>query len=70
MTGLSQTLKDNLTEYVRIDPYTMPDPFDENIDYAYSVITDRLQPSRTISIIATKKDLSLKEKEVVIEEEK
>jgi hypothetical protein len=56
MTGLSDLLRDNLEKYIEIDPYTMPDPFGDKDDYNYSIIVDREQLNRVVSIIAAKKD--------------
>ena len=29
MSGLADSLRDRLEKYIEIDPYTMPDPFDD-----------------------------------------
>jgi hypothetical protein len=48
--------KDRIREYVGIDPYTTRDPFEPNDDYDYSVVLDRKNLARVISLIAAKKD--------------
>ncbi len=48
--------KDRIREYVGIDPYTTRDPFEPNDDYDYSVVLDRKNLARVISLIASKKD--------------
>ena len=56
MGALADSLRDRLKKYIEIDPYTMPDPFGDKDDYNYSIIVDRGQSNRIVSIIATKKD--------------
>ena len=58
MSGLADSLRDNLKKYIEIDPYTMRDPFGEKDDYDYFVVLDRVQPSRIVSMIVAKKDPS------------
>jgi len=48
--------KERLREYVSIDPYTTRDPFEPNDNYDYSVVLDRKNVARVISLIAAKKD--------------
>ena len=48
--------KERIKEYVGIDPYTTRDPLERNDDYDYSVILDRKNLARVISLIAAKKD--------------
>jgi hypothetical protein len=48
--------KVRIREYVGIDPYTTRDPFEPNDDYDYSVVLDRKNLARVISLIAAKKD--------------
>ena len=48
--------KERIREYVDIDPYTTGDPFESNDDYDYSVVLDRKNLARVISLIAAKKD--------------
>lgn len=54
--GLSDTLRDELRTHVAIDPFCVPDPFNEKDDYNYSIILDRENPNRVIAILANKKD--------------
>src|SRR5919108_6554225 len=56
MSGLADSLRDNLKKYIEIDPYTMPDPFGEKDDYNYFVILDSEDPKRIISMIVAKTD--------------
>ena len=58
MSGLADSLRDNLKQHIQIDPYTMRDPFSEKDDYNYFVVLDREQPSRIVSMIVAKKDPS------------
>ena len=58
MSGLADSLRDNLKQHIQIDPYTMRDPFGEKDDYDYFVVLDRVQPSRIVSMIVAKKDPS------------
>jgi len=48
--------KERISEYVGIDPYTTRDPLEPNDDYDYSVVLDRKNLARVISLIAAKKD--------------
>lgn len=48
--------KERIREYVDIDPYTTRDPFEPNDDYDYSIVLDRKNLARVISLIAAKKD--------------
>ena len=48
--------KERIREYVGIDPYTTRDPFEPNDDYDYSIVLDRKNLARVISLIAAKKD--------------
>ena len=48
--------KERIREYVSIDPYTSRDPFEPNDDYDYSIVLDRKNLARVISLIAAKKD--------------
>ena len=48
--------KERIKEYVGLDPYTTRDPLERNDDYDYSVILDRKNLARVISLIAAKKD--------------
>ncbi|HEX2124764.1 MAG TPA: hypothetical protein VHF44_04075 [Nitrososphaeraceae archaeon] len=58
MSGLADSLRDNLKKHIEIDPYTTRDPFDEKDDYNYFVVLDREQPNRFVSMIVAKKDPS------------
>ena len=58
MSGLADSLRDNLKKHIEIDPYTTRDPFGEKDDYNYFVVLDRQQPNRIVSIIVAKKDPS------------
>jgi hypothetical protein len=56
MSGLADSLRDNLRKYIEIDPYTTSDPFGEKDDYNYFVILDIEEPKRMVSMIVVKKD--------------
>lgn len=56
MGALAGSLRDRLEKYIEIDPYTMPDPFNDKDDYNYYVIVDREGPNRIVAMIAIKKD--------------
>jgi len=56
MNKLSVSLRERIKKYVNIDPFTTHDPFQENDDYEYSVILDKTNTNRVISILATKKE--------------
>jgi hypothetical protein len=58
MSGLADSLRDNLKKHIEIDPYTTHDPFGEKDDYNYFVVLDREQPNRIVSMIAAKKNPS------------
>ena len=58
MSGLADSLRDNLKKHIEIDPYTTRDPFGEKDDYNYYVVLDREQPNRIVSMIVAKKDPS------------
>ena len=55
MNKLSVSLREQL-KHIDIDPFTTHDPFQENDDYEYSVILDKTNTNRVISIIAAKKE--------------
>jgi len=56
MNKLSVSLREQLKKHIDIDPFTTHDPFQENDDYEYSVILDKTNTNRVISIIAAKKE--------------
>lgn len=58
MSGIADSLRDNLKKHIEIDPYTTRDPFGEKDDYNYFVVLDREQPNRIVSMIVAKKDPS------------
>lgn len=57
-SGLADSLRDRLREFVQIDPFTRSetDPFAEVDDCTYSVVLDRENPNRVVAIIVNKKD--------------
>ena len=55
MNKLSVSLREQIKKYIDIDPFTTDDPFNENDDYEYSVILDKTNTNRVVSILATKK---------------
>jgi hypothetical protein len=40
----------NSLQYIRLDPHTVPDPFEHNDNYDYSIIVDRESSSRIVAI--------------------
>lgn len=59
MNKLSVSLREQIKKYVDIDPFTTDDPFKENDDYEYSLILDKTNPNRVISILATIKETTI-----------
>jgi len=53
---LAYEIRNKLQEYVHIDPYCVRDPFGEKDDYNYSVMLDKENPNRALSILVNKKD--------------
>lgn len=49
-------MKEQIKKYVQIDPFTTRDPLEEKDDYEYSVIIDKNNTNRIISIVAIIKD--------------
>lgn len=58
VSGLADSLRDRVREYVQIDPFTLAgaDPFGEADDCVYSVVLDRENPNRVVAVIVNKKD--------------
>ena len=56
MSGLADSLRDNLKKDIEIDPYTTSDPFGEKDDYDYFVVLDSEDPKRIVSMIVANKD--------------
>jgi hypothetical protein len=56
MNELSVSLREQIKKYVDIDPFTTDDPFKENDEYEYSVILDKTNTNKVISILATIKE--------------
>lgn len=54
MSGLADSLRNTLKEYIRIDPYTMADPFGSDDDFNYSMILDKGEPTRVVAMIISK----------------
>lgn len=59
MNKLSVSLREQIKKYVDIDPFTTDDPFKENDDYEYSVILDKTNTNKVISILATIKETTI-----------
>lgn len=59
MNNLSVSLREQIKKYVDIDPFTTDDPFKENDDYEYSVILDKTNTNKVISILATIKETTI-----------
>jgi hypothetical protein len=58
MNKLSVSFREQIEKYVDVDPFTTHDPFHENDDYEYSLILDKTNTSRVVSILATKKEFT------------
>ena len=56
MSTLSDAFRQGLELYVKVDPFTTKDPFDDQDDFNYYIIVDRTEPRRIVSLIAIKKD--------------
>ena len=54
MSGLADSLRRTLKQYIQIDPFTLSDPFGSEDEYNYSVILDREEPRRVVAMIASK----------------
>jgi hypothetical protein len=61
MGALAGLLRERLQVYIVIDPYTVPDPFEDKDDYNYSVVVDRESLNRIIAITAASKKPGLAE---------
>lgn len=57
-SGLADSLRDRLREFVKIDPFTLSgsDPFREADDCSYSAVLDRENPNRVVAIMVGMKD--------------
>ncbi len=57
-SGLADSLRDRLREFVQIDPFTRSesDPFGDADECTYSVALDRENPNRVVAIIVNIKD--------------
>jgi hypothetical protein len=51
MSGLADSLRNTLKEYIHIDPYTMADPFGSDDEFNYSMILDKGEPTRVVAMI-------------------
>ncbi len=51
MSGLADSLRNTLKEYINIDPYTMADPFGSGDEFNYSMILDKGEPTRVVAMI-------------------
>lgn len=58
MNKLSVSFREQIKKYVNIDPFTTRDPLEENDDYEYSVILDKNNTDRVVSIVATRRDFT------------
>ena len=52
MSALADFFRDSLKKHIKIDPYTMPDPFVNTEEYDYSVIVDKEKSARIVAIMA------------------
>jgi hypothetical protein len=55
-SDLAYRFRERLHGLIQIDPYCLPDPFEEKDDYNYSIVLDRQNPNRIVAIIASQKD--------------
>ena len=58
MNKLSVSFREQIKKYVNIDAFTTRDPFEENDDYEYSVILDKNNTDRVVSILATRREFT------------
>jgi len=58
MNKLSVSFREQIKKYVNIDPFTTRDPIEENDDYEYSVILDKNNTDRVVSILATRREFT------------
>jgi hypothetical protein len=58
MNKLSVSFREQIKKYVNIDPFTTRDPIEENDDYEYSVILDKNNTDRIVSIVATRREFT------------
>jgi len=58
MNKLSVSFREQIKKYVNIDPFTTRDPIEENDDYEYSVILDKNNTDRVVSIVATRREFT------------
>jgi len=58
MNKLSVSFRERIKKYVNIDPFTTRDPIEENDDYEYSVILDKNNTDRIVSIVATRREFT------------
>jgi len=58
MNKLSVSFRERIKKYVNIDPFTTRDPIEENDDYEYSVILDKNNTDRVVSIVATRREFT------------
>jgi hypothetical protein len=56
MNALSVAFRHSLELYVKIDPFTTKDPFEDQDDFNYYIIVDRTEPRRIVSLFAIKND--------------
>ena len=52
MSALADFFRDSLKKHVKIDPYTVPDPFANTEEYDYLAIVDKEKPARIVAIMA------------------
>ncbi len=57
MSFMSFEFKKKFTVYVKIDSFTVPDPFPIREDLDYFIIVDKLNTNRIVSFVAIKDDL-------------
>ena len=55
-SGLADELRDKFRDYVRTDPFCVPDPLGEKDDCTYFVVLDREYLSRVVAMFANNKD--------------
>lgn len=55
-SSLAHELCDRLRKHVHLDPYCIPDPFNDNDDCTYAVVLDRENLNRVVAMFANKKE--------------
>ena len=68
MSFISYGLKKKLTDYFKIDSFTMSDPFPIKPDFNYFIVVDRSNTNRIISFITIKNDVEIESWDIILGE--